>query len=114
MTHVSAPFALFVRFNVRPGAENAFDELVTQTTAAIREREPDTIVYACHQVSGSPQQRTFYELYRDRAAFDAHEEQPHVKHFLAAREALLDSFEVDFMTLGDGKTPLSGQDADHV
>lgn len=92
-----------MRFNARPGAETAFDELVTQTTAAIRELEAGTLVYACHQVSGSPQQRIFYELYRDRAAFGAHEDQPHVKHFLAAREALLDSFEVDFMTLDDGK-----------
>ncbi len=114
MTHVPAPFALFVRFTVRPGAEAAFDELVTQTTAAIREREPGTLVYACHQVTDSPQQRTFYELYRDRAAFDAHEEQPHVKHFLAAREALLDATEVDFMTLDDGKTPVSDEATDRA
>ena len=108
MTQTSAPFALVVRFTVRPGAEDSFDELVTQTTAAIREREPGTLVYACHHVAAAPRQRIFYELYRDRAAFDAHEEQPHVKHFLAAREALLESTEVDFMTLTDGKTPASG------
>ena len=114
MTHVSAPFALFVRFNVRPGAETAFDELVTETTAAIREREPGTLVYACHQVADKPGQRVFYELYRDRAAFDAHEEQPHVKRFLADRQALLDSFEVDFMTLDDGKTPAGEQAADRA
>ena len=112
MTQTPAPFALVVRFTVRPGAETDFDELVTQTTAAIREREPGTLVYACHQVTGAPQQRIFYELYRDRAAFDAHEEQPHVKHFLASREALLDSTEVDFMTLDDGKTPVSAEAAD--
>ncbi len=63
-------------------------------------------------MNGAPQQRIFYELYRDRAAFDAHEDQPHVKHFLAAREALLDSTEVDFMTLVDGKTPVSDEAAD--
>lgn len=114
MTHVSAPFALVVRFNVRLGAETAFDDLVAQTAEAIREREPGTLVYACHQVSGSPQQRVFYELYRDRAAFDAHEEQPHVKHFLAARDALLDSFEVDFLTLNDGKTPMPDRAADRA
>ena len=105
MTHTSAPFALVVRFTVSTGAETAFDDLVTQTTAEIREREPGTLVYACHQVEGAPQVRIFYELYRDRAAFDVHEEQPHVKHFLAAREPLLDAIEVDFMTLTDGKTP---------
>jgi quinol monooxygenase YgiN len=112
MTHTSAPFALVVRFTVSTGAETAFDDLVTETTAAIREREPGTLVYACHQVDGAPQMRIFYELYRDRSAFDAHEEQPHVKRFLAAREALLDAIEVDFMTLADGKTPACDGAAD--
>lgn len=107
MTQAPAPFALVVRFTVRPGAEAAFDDLVTETTAAIREQEPGTLVYACHHVNEAPRERIFYELYRDRAAFDAHEEQPHVKHFLEARTALLESTEVDFMTLADGKTPVS-------
>lgn len=43
--------------------------------------------------------------YRDRAAFDAHEQQEHVRHFLAAREEFLEATAVDFMTLADGKTP---------
>jgi quinol monooxygenase YgiN len=107
MTQTPAPFALVVRFTVRPGAESAFDELVTTTTAAIREREPGTLVYACHTVTDAPRQRIFYELYRDRAAFDAHEEQPHTRHFLAAREELLEAIEVNFLSLADGKTPVS-------
>ena len=113
MTQVPAPFALVVRFTVRPGAESAFDDLVSRTAAAIRESEPGTLVYACHQVTDAPRQRIFYELYRDRAAFDTHENQPHVKHFLQAREALLESTEVDFMTLDDGKTPASDGTASH-
>jgi quinol monooxygenase YgiN len=101
----SAPFALVVRFTVLPGSEEAFDALTATTAIAIRASEPDTLVYACHQVDQAPQQRIFYELYRDRAAFDAHENQPHVRHFLQAREALLDDVAVDFLTLADGKTP---------
>jgi quinol monooxygenase YgiN len=114
MTHTPAPFALVVRFTVRPGAENDFDELVTTTTAAIREREPGTLVYACHTVTDAPRQRMFYELYRDRAAFDTHEDQPHTKHFLAAREELLEATEVDFLSLADGKTPASLGAADRA
>jgi quinol monooxygenase YgiN len=100
-----APFALVVRFTVRPGAEPDFDSLVARTTAAIRESEPGTLVYACHRVGGQPRQRIFYELYRDRSAFDLHERQDHVRDFLAAREELLESTEVDWLTLADGKTP---------
>jgi quinol monooxygenase YgiN len=105
------PFALVVRFALREGAESAFDQLTATTTAAIRDREPGTLVYACHRVDGEPRQRVFYELYADRAAFDAHEAQPHVRQFLAAREELLDGFTVDFLTLADGKTPLPGNPA---
>jgi len=111
MTEDAAPFALMVRFTVRPGAEAEFDDLIARTTAAIRDREPSTLVYACHQVDGAPRQRMFYELYRDRAAFDEHERQEHVQHFLTARADLLESTEVDRLTLADGKTPAVGQAA---
>jgi len=113
MTEGTAPFALVVRFTVRPEAEAEFDDLIARTTAEIRSREPGTLVYACHRVDGAPRQRIFYELYRDREAFDAHERQEHVRHFLGAREALLESAEVDFMTLLDGKTPVTDQAAGH-
>ena len=46
-------------------------------------------MYAVHSVEGKPLQRIFYELYRDRAAFDAHEGQPHVRRFLDEREQYL-------------------------
>jgi quinol monooxygenase YgiN len=111
MTEDTAPFALVVRFTVRPEAEVEFDDLIARTAAEIRDREPGTLVYACHRVDGAPRQRIFYELYRDRAAFDEHERQEHVRHFLAAREALLESTEVDFMALADGKTPAASQEA---
>lgn len=111
MTQQPAPFALVVRFTLRAGAEAEFDGLVGRTAADIRAHEPGTLVYACHQVDGTPRQRIFYELYRDRAAFEAHEAQPHVRHFLRTREALLESTEVDFMALADGKTPLHASTA---
>ena len=62
----ATPFALVVRFTVRPGSEQAFDRLTEETTSGIRERESGTLVYACHTVEGQPRQRIFYELYRNR------------------------------------------------
>lgn len=106
MSEGTAPFALVVRFTVRPGAEAEFDDLTARTTAAIREREPGTLVYACHRVEGAERQRIFYELYQDRAAFEDHERQEHVRRFLTGRVPLLESTAVDFMTLADGKTPV--------
>jgi quinol monooxygenase YgiN len=100
---VSETFGLVVRFHLRPGHEPDFDALVSRTLEGIRGREPGTLIYTSHGVEGQPQQRVFYELYRDRAAFDAHEQEPHIRHFLTEREQHLESFEVDFLALLDGK-----------
>lgn len=99
------PFALVVRFTMRPGAEEAFDRLTAEIAETVREREYDTLIYACHRVEGQPRQRIFYELYRNQAAFQRHEAHDHVRRFADQRSALLESTEVDFLTLEDGKTP---------
>lgn len=97
-------FGLSVRFTCKDVASaKEFDDLVAETVPQICQHEPGTLVYAAHAVDGKPLQRIFYELYRDRAAFDAHEEQSHTRHFLAAREKFLASVEVDFLTLQTGK-----------
>lgn len=101
------PFALVVRFTVREGQESTFDQLVADTARSIRTHEPGTLVYACHHVEGEPRQRIFYELYASKEAFDAHEAQEHTRNFLASREALLESTEVDFLNLETGKTPFN-------
>jgi quinol monooxygenase YgiN len=97
-------FGLSVRFTCKDAdSAQAFDKLVAETVTQIRAREPGTLVYAVHTVEGKPLERIFYELYRDRAAFDAHEEQPHTRRMLADREQFLASVEVDFLTLQVGK-----------
>ena len=52
----------------------------------VRLEEPISEPVACHEVEDDPTARVFYEPYRDRSAFDAHEQQPHVRRFLAERE----------------------------
>ena len=94
----SEPFALVVRFHLRAGHDQEFDALIARTVAAIAEHEPGTVLYVSHRVEGHPGLRIFYELYADRAAFDAHEDQPHVRHFLAERERLVERVEVDWLT----------------
>ena len=97
-------FGLSVRFTCKDTASaKAFDAMVAEMVTQIRQREPGTLVYAVHTVEGKPLQRIFYELYRDQAAFEAHEGQPHVRHFLAAREKFLAAWEVDRLSLVTGK-----------
>ncbi|HEY8527436.1 MAG TPA: antibiotic biosynthesis monooxygenase [Acidimicrobiales bacterium] len=95
---LSEAYGLVVRFTIRPGCERQFDDLVATTVAAIRQHEPGTLLYGVHTVEGEPRQRVFYELYRDRAAFEDHEEQPHVRYFLAERDRLLERVEVVRLT----------------
>ena len=97
-------FGLMVRFTCKDSdSADAFDRLVAETIEKIQTGEPGTLVYASHRVDGRPLQRIFYELYRDRAAFDAHEQYEHTRRFLAAREELLSSTEVDWLDLQAGK-----------
>jgi quinol monooxygenase YgiN len=96
--------ALSVRFTCKDEASAAaHDELVAATVAAIRANEPGTLIYAVHRVDGEPLQRIFYELYRDRAAFEAHEASPATRRYLEARGQHLASTEVDWLTLQTGK-----------
>jgi quinol monooxygenase YgiN len=97
-------FGLVVRFTcMDPGSAEGFDKLVAETVPQVRQHEPGTVVYAVHAVEGKPLERVFYELYRDRAAFDANQEQEHTRRFLAEREQYLAAREVDRLSLLTGK-----------
>lgn len=92
-------FALVVRFDLQDAAKaDGFDRLVAQTVDGITRHEPGTLVYATHTVEGEPLARVFYEVYRDRVAFDEHERQPHTKHFLVERDKYVSAARVEFLT----------------
>lgn len=82
-------FALVVRFDIQPGREAEFDDLVTDTLTGVDQGEPGTLMYATHRVRSEPSARVFYEIYRDRAAFEAHEATAHTASFLAKRQQYL-------------------------
>ncbi|MGW5386925.1 putative quinol monooxygenase [Nocardia sp. NPDC003963] len=92
-------FALVVRFDLKDAeAAEGFDRLVTETAEGIAEHEPGTLVYATHTVEDAPLSRVFYEVYRDRDAFEEHERQPHTRRFLDKRPDYVADFRVEFLT----------------
>lgn len=98
-------YALIVRFTLRDAdAAQRFDALVERTLEGIR-NEPGTLVYVVHTPENEPLVRVFYELYADRAAFEAHEAQPHTQQMLAEREQYLISTEVEFLNETTSKRP---------
>jgi quinol monooxygenase YgiN len=62
-----------------------FDRLTRYVVRQVREHEPDTLVYIVHAVPSAPMQRILYEVYRDRAGYEAHKRQPYVVAFEAER-----------------------------
>jgi len=97
-------FGLVVRFELRDvAAAEAFDGLVRETVEQITALEPGTLVYATHTVEDAPLSRVFYEIYRDRGAFAAHEQQAHTLRFLREREGHVASVRVEFLSPGAEK-----------
>jgi quinol monooxygenase YgiN len=81
------PYGRILIFTLLEDRVADFDRLAEQAAEEVRIREPDTLVYVIHLVPNAPMQRIFYEIYRDRAAFDSHENQPYMMRFVADRRS---------------------------
>ena len=103
------PYGRILIFTLLDDRVADFDRLAEQAAEEVRTREPDTLVYVIHLVPNAPMQRIFYEIYRDRAAFDSHENQPYMKRFVADRRACVLATNVIELTLKYAKVaPLPG------
>jgi len=81
------PYGRILIFTLLDDRVADFDRLAEQTAEEVRTGEPDTLVYVIHTVPNAPMQRIFYEIYRDRTAFDSHESQPYMQRFVADRRS---------------------------
>jgi quinol monooxygenase YgiN len=83
----SRPYGRLQIFTLLDDKAADFDRLAEQTAEEVRIGEPDTLVYVIHLVPNAPMQRIFYEIYRDRAAFDSHENKSYIRRFVTERRA---------------------------
>ena len=81
------PYGRILIFTLLEDRAADFDRLAEESAEQVRIGEPDTLVYVIHLVPNAPMQRIFYEIYRDRAAFDSHESQPYMQRFVTERRA---------------------------
>jgi quinol monooxygenase YgiN len=93
-------------YTLLEGREDAFDRLAAELVKAARALEPETVIFACHEVVGGPTQRIFYQLFRDDTAFAAHRRQPHLQRFLAESRTHVLATNVIELRLGAAKVPL--------
>ena len=74
-------YGLIAIYTLAEGTTADFDALAEQVVAQVRANEPDALVYAVHSVPNAEMQRIFYEVYRDRMAYEDHKRQPHIQRF---------------------------------
>jgi quinol monooxygenase YgiN len=82
---VTPPHGLIAIYTLLEDKVADFDRAADEVAEQVRAGEPDTLVYVIHTVPKAPMQRIFYEVYRDRAAYERHEKQPYVQRFVSAR-----------------------------
>ncbi|MEO3825337.1 antibiotic biosynthesis monooxygenase [Actinomadura sp. B10D3] len=93
-------------YTLLDGRESAFDRLAADLVKAALAAEPETLIFASHEVVGAPTQRIFYQMFRDEAAFAAHRRQPHLQRFLAESRTHVIATNVIELKLGAAKVPL--------
>ena len=58
------------RIHPKAGRESEVESLLVKMAAAVRQHEPDCLVYRPHRSTGEPTIFYFYEQYRSDAAFE--------------------------------------------
>ncbi|MGP3690610.1 putative quinol monooxygenase [Streptomyces sp. IBSNAI002] len=99
-------FSLIARFTLASeAAARGFDALAVELASEVLRSEPGVLTYLCHAVADDPLVRVFYEVYRDREAFEAHQATVHAKRFFAAYEQYASHLHVDILTPLEAGTP---------
>ncbi|MFE1599437.1 putative quinol monooxygenase [Methylobacterium sp. ID0610] len=83
------PFVVIAEFKVKPGALSDFLALAQDDARSSVAHEPGCRCFDVAVSSDDPQTVVFYEVYDDRAAFDAHLETPHLARFRDGFPALV-------------------------
>ncbi|WP_353183192.1 putative quinol monooxygenase [Bosea sp. (in: a-proteobacteria)] len=94
-----AKFTILVRFRIGPGQMPAFLPLMLENAEASRRDEPGCERFDVLQPQGQPDAILLYEIYTDRAAFDAHCASPHFKAFDGATQSMVVEKEVTVLDL---------------
>lgn len=94
-----AKFTILVRFRIGSGRMPAFLPLMLENAEASRRDEPGCERFDVLQPQGDPDTVLLYEIYTDRAAFDAHCVSPHFKRFDAEAKEMVVEKEVTVLEL---------------
>jgi len=102
MGPVMGQYGRIMIYTLLDGHAEAFDRLAAEVAYNVRQVEPGTLVYACHTVDNAPDQRLFYQLFRDANSVEAHTRQPHVQRFAQEARAHVSGTNVIELTVSAG------------
>jgi quinol monooxygenase YgiN len=77
------------RIYPKAGRESEVEGLLVKMAGAVRQHEPDCLVYRPHRSTAEPTVFYFYEQYRTDAAFEFHRSAPHLVGFRAEMKELV-------------------------
>ena len=82
-------FVLYVEVEIAPGNEEACTAAMLKNAKAARETEPGCLQFDVLVDPANPRRVRFYEVYRDEAAFGAHQQTAHFKEWVEKGVPLL-------------------------
>ena len=96
------PLVVIAYLNVKPEERENFLELATQTAKATNEKEPGVNTYIFYEDQNTPNLFFFFEEWKNKAAFEAHLEQPHTKELIGTyADILAEPADVRIYTIDD-------------
>ena len=84
-------YVLYVEVEIAPGNEEACRAAMLKNAKAARETEPGCLQFDVIEDPDHPVRVRFYEVYKDEAAFGAHQQTAHFKEWLEKGVPLLKS-----------------------
>jgi len=85
-----ATFTLLATIKAKPGKETEVTEICNQLAREVHAQEKDCLMYIPHVTQNDPTEIVFFEKYKDKAAFQAHEESAYFQKAAQKFEALLE------------------------
>lgn len=82
-------FVILVDFHLKPGAGSEFRRMIDENADASVKTEPGCLQFDVLEPEGEGERVLLYEIYSDRAAFDAHLRTEHFRVFAGASESLI-------------------------
>jgi quinol monooxygenase YgiN len=81
---------------VKAGHEREFESTFADLRRAMRDKEPDCLLYALRKSRTNPRSYTVHEPYPDQAALEIHESSPRGRIYFPTIRAILENIAVEY------------------